>query len=829
MLKRVHLVIHSLRSYLKAIKDADEDIQEHRPEIGGLRPPSTFETTPIGFDLLNEKPTYTFFPLSSSTAQTMNEWSREHLAMTRDEAKFLALLSLYGSSGVPLRELIMLATLRASINPAENHWLLSGETGPIFRGIGAASLPANCSFLNAFVRETSNSLGIDGLQERLLSMGLIVVEPPPRNSSPFDGTWCTDERIWRIAENEMSSHLMVPTWGDSDGEGIIMDLLYVFLEMPSKDVSPLAERHREMFYYHARLFIHETLRFNETVLKNARDYVVWLTLEVLTHRYQDGDEKLMLFAKAWPFYVNGSGWAIMILLAELKEVNFRRASRMKTTLTSRITSLLSLRGRRQRRANGLIGYLLVEWMKATEATREINSTSQIVKFAADWVESAWSSGSSIEGVALCGVLANFRMLDMSVLVSPKYHLFYGHNLSRAGHLEHALKFLTSGIEYFHISLHPPSQLLRFLWAYEFEIVSVLIRLGLLQEAKQRLRNLQLLATYRNGYEQNVGKRLGEHAETRILLDLYYSECFMAAGTVIINADLLLDTAISTASFVHDGHVRSLRLALEMRLLEHRTWQGSLDQARQIAENLVIEISDESLSSDMVQWIAQQLLVLSNRLAWAGNASAASSLLESISQICRYKQYSDSLKDLLPYVEQRRATFAKLLVIDHAENDPIAVGYESNAARNVPLEYIEGLSSIGVSLTRNAMSDSADLIAAAPSDPWSPMNMRYPGTENERTSNAQKFLDKGKSMEKAKVPNPATDEPSKKAPFMQPISSHRHSLASESLLKQGPLRSLAAMLRRAPRAPNTEPGISFVESGENGPVPVSIEPPVWELG
>lgn len=192
-----------------------------------------------------ETPESTFFPYPLIDEETII--SSEYLNPTRDEAKFLAFLSLYGSSGVPLRELIMLATLRTSfINPSENHWLLSGETGPIFRGIGETGLPANCSFLNAFARETSNSLGIDGLQERLLSMGLIVLGHPPRNSPPFDGTWCTDERIWCIAENEMSSHLMVPTWGDSDGEGIIMDLLYVFLEMPSKDVSPLAERHREM-------------------------------------------------------------------------------------------------------------------------------------------------------------------------------------------------------------------------------------------------------------------------------------------------------------------------------------------------------------------------------------------------------------------------------------------------------------------------------------------------------------------------------------------------------------------------------------------------------
>lgn len=815
------------------------------------------ETTPMGLRFLHEEPTYTFFPLPSTTGQTIAEWGREHLATTREEAKFLAFLSLYGSSGVPLRELIMLATLRVHVNPSENHWLLSGETGPIFRGIGDATLPANCSFLNAFVRETSTPQGTDGLQKRLLSMGLIVVEPPPRNSPPFDGTWCTDERIWCLAENEMSSHLMVHTWGDSDGKGIIMDLLYVFLEMPSKDVSPLAERHREMFYYHARLFAHEALRCNETVLKDARDYIVWLILQLLTHRHQDGDEKLMLFARAWPSYVNGSDWAIMLLTAELKEVNFRRTSRMKTTLTNRITSLLSWKGRRQRRANGLIGYLLVEWMKATEATQENKLSSQIIISAVDWIESAWASGSSIEGVALCCVLANFQMLDRSVLVSPKYHLFYGHNLSRTGHLEEAGKFLTSGIEYCYRSSHlqwhpkfssswmPPKwnhtwMLFTVLWGHEFELVSVLIRLGLSLEAKQRLFDIETLATYRHVYGEKVLKRLGVHAEIKILLDLYYNEWSMAAGTVII-ADSQLETAMSTASLVHDGHIQSLHLALQMRLLEVRTRQGSLEKALQTAENLVVKIKDGSLSPDLVQWIIQQLLGLSNRLAWASNTLAASRLLESIFQICRHQHYSDSLKDLLPYTEQRRSTIRNLLQIDFAENDPTAVGYESNASTNEPPEYLEGSSSKDIPLSRNATSHFTDMITVAPTDDsrvaaknalrnysWSPIDMRSAGTENEKRSNGQMFLDRDDFMEEPKVLNPAINEPLKKAPLMEPISPRRASEkrpAGKHVMKQGPRRSLAAMLRRAPRAPVTEPGIFLVKSGEIGQAPVSVEPPV----
>lgn len=206
--------------------------------------------------------------------ETILDWSRKYLAPFRHEAKLLAFLSLYGSDGVPLRELVELATLRASAGSWENHWQLSGETGPILRPVGdVIGLPTHCSFMNAFVRECSKYRGVDDLQQRLLSLGLIVVEYTKGHSFPAKHDWRTDERIWRVAENQISSHLMVPMWedlngegiiwrvaenqisphlmvpmwDDLNGEGIILDLLCVFLEMPGKDVSALAERHRETY------------------------------------------------------------------------------------------------------------------------------------------------------------------------------------------------------------------------------------------------------------------------------------------------------------------------------------------------------------------------------------------------------------------------------------------------------------------------------------------------------------------------------------------------------------------------------------------------------
>ena len=626
-------------------------------------------------------------------------WSTEYLAPTRDEAKFLAFLSLYGPKGVSLRDLIRFATLRASGRPSENHWLLSGEVGPILRPLGDKRLPTHCSFLKAFVRETLNDQGIYGLQSRLLSLGLIRVE------YPTFAVRRANEQIWCVAENPVSSHLMVPTWHDLDGENIIMGLLYVFLEMPSKDVSLLAERHRETFYTHARIFALEILRLNHCVLQDARDYTVTLILQLLTHRSQYGDEPLIQFAKAWPSSANSSDWAIMVLWAELKENVFSGVSSIETALTNRITRLLSWKGKRQRRANGLIGYLLVEWMKAAEVSRDRRLISQIVNYAIDWAEIAWSSGSSIERAALCCVLARFGMLDKSVLVSPKYHLLYGHHLSRAGHLREAGDFLTSGFSYY-----SSLQLSTRLWGYRFELASVLIRLGEQQQAKKLLINIKEHTMSQNGHrkkfyiweqqhtvspfgdeEFDAWERLHEHAESRILSGLYQAELLLSTGEVslaasrlenTIDAVGLMDRRRSRKDIGKDSYLRSLRLALEMRLLEVQTWEDPLKRALEVAERLMIEFCNEpNLGPDMAQWITQQLLTLSNRLVSAGNMSAALSLLENMLKIFRYQHYSDSLKDLLPYAEQRRATVSDLLATDHARNSPTAVGHEIRAATN----------------------------------------------------------------------------------------------------------------------------------------------------
>lgn len=131
--------------------------------------------------------------------------------------------------------------------------------------------------------------------------------------------------------------------------------------------------------------------------------------------------------------------------------------------------------------------------------------SNIVQFAMDWVEGAWSSGSSIERAALCCVLANFQMiptlfsgtLNISTLVSPKYRLLYGHHLSRTGHLRQAEEWLASAL-----MCYPGSQINTRLQGYQFELVSVLIRLGRWQHAETRLTSIEYDAKFQDPYRRD---------------------------------------------------------------------------------------------------------------------------------------------------------------------------------------------------------------------------------------------------------------------------------------------------------------------------------------
>ena len=95
--------------------------------------------------------------------------------------------------------------------------------------------------------------------------------------------------------------------------------------------------------------IHSHSCFSQPILKDARDCIIALVLQMLTHRCQYGDERLfLLFVKLRVSSLDYADSAIMSLSAELKEVIFIGGSRIKTAPTTFTGSKQSFGMGRQR-------------------------------------------------------------------------------------------------------------------------------------------------------------------------------------------------------------------------------------------------------------------------------------------------------------------------------------------------------------------------------------------------------------------------------------------------------------------------------------------------
>lgn len=198
----------------------------------------------------------------------------------------------------------------------------------------------------------------------------------------------------------------------------------------------------------------------------------------------------------------------MLLWAEINEAACVGLSEAKEAeliglFKANVTSQKSPDGQSPR-ANGFIGYILAELimtarqrpqpLKLADGNTRINQDwidealfpgSSLDAFAKAWIESAWLSGSSLETASLCCVLANLSLCDYSTLVSTNWRILYGCYLSRAGILEDAAHFLTSGLQYNLASLTPLQ-----LFNYLFELISVYLRLDQWKDAGKLLARIE---------------------------------------------------------------------------------------------------------------------------------------------------------------------------------------------------------------------------------------------------------------------------------------------------------------------------------------------------
>ena len=641
--------------------------------------------------------------LSSATAMFVldGKWRSELGPKDKkNEDRFMAFLASYGSDGILMRELIMLASLRLAPETSRNHWLTSGERGRLRDAINAQTTYAECAFLGAFMREASTAQSTDIFQTRLEKLRLVNVEYQyAKGTRPASQqSWFMDGRIWRISEDRSYARHFTP-------ELLLEVFLEVFTEMPCKDISPLAERQREIYYYHAHQAIVRLYR--DLVLSHVhpRDMtqVVLVILQILSHRFQKDDEALLGFAKEnLPESGLHPDWNMILLVAELKatiSTNCENLSQLRDKVFQ-VVEISVTRSDSSPRAKGLSGWLLVELLDAAEAQDCVELVDAVVQTGKQWMQRLLVSKlSSLEHTMLCRAFARFEISDHPEPQPRQYDLLFGYQLSRAGCTEKAEELLLSGLEYY-----ASSPMSTRIWSYRFELVSLMLRAGRWSEAEAWLASARESAIYRNRAIQDMDfwKRSGECGETFILLGLYQADCDMAMGKLKPAEDRLKDTMEETF-FVRDPYIRALRLALRTRLLNVQMWQEVWERATVTARDLVEDTiaSGHCLSTTRSSCsVIVIVLTLINKLLWAGDVLAAARLLESL------KRFEDADHHVLPldiklYLERRRAAVSHLLSL------------EGSLRYNRHLESTLDGSSGCVRHLEESQADAEDAITSAP--------------------------------------------------------------------------------------------------------------------
>ena len=577
--------------------------------------------------------------------EVLTEQRREYIGQTSKDA-FLIFLSSYGPSGVSLREVIMLGTLRQAEENSKNHWSTNGEPEYVPQS------RSRRTFVDDFMDAVRDSGSIESFETQLKSSGLIRVEYPEGvQADETSQYWLTDERVWIIRGDQSSEPPQ--TIG---GPTILQELLDVFIDMPDKDVFPAAQRQREIYYYHAHLLIRRIIQSREHLVMDRLllGQAVFVTLQLLTHRFQTGDSLLLDFVRDNSVEALHPDMKVMLLWAELKETAFKEDCDGLCSIRDHALNLVNsneVQSHATPRQNGFIGFILVDFFKNARASHMDEIVADVVKMGSEWSDSAQKSSTrtSIENIALCEILATFNIHARNDIIQEEYYLFYGFHLSRAG-------FLVQGDQFLARVLNNRDSVP--LWSYEMERVSNSMRLGRQSEAAQMLKSIRQLALHNRdkGPYSILWKHSGECAETFILLNLYEADHSASAGR-LDDACAKIKAGISITSSVSDTYIRVLRVTLEMRLLEIRMCQGFFKEALHVALNLASDVLSQrtrsTLAPNTIHVIVQQCLDLSNTLFAKGDAVASLALLKSITSMATQLP-GDGFQELKSYVEQRMA-------------------------------------------------------------------------------------------------------------------------------------------------------------------------------
>ena len=551
----------------------------------------------------------------------------------------------------------MLASLRLAPDTSHNHWLVNGERGRLQDAINAQIPYADSPSLEEFIRNASTVQSIDLFQARLEEFGLVIDYQYARGTHlASQQNWFMDARIWRMHKTRIYSP-----------ELLLEVFLEVFTEIPCKDVSLVAERQREIYYYHAHQalgYLHEYL---DSTLLRLQDMtqVVLVILQILSHRFQRDDEALLRFAKErLPKSRLHPDWNMVLLVAELKattSTNYGNLLQIRDKVM-KVVEVSVTRGDSSPRAKGLSGWLLVELLDAAESQDRVELIDDVVQTGKQWMQRLSASElSPLEQTVLCRAIARFGTSDYPEPQPGQYDLLIGYQLSRAGYMEKAEELLLSGLEFC-----ASSTISTRLWSYRFELVSLILRAGRWSEAEAWLASARKSAIKRSQviHETDFWKRSGECGETFILLGLYQADCDIAMGKLKAAEDHLKIT-IERTLFVRDPYIRLLRLALRTRLLNVLMWQESWERATVTAQAFI----EDTIAAEHCLYttpssssVVITVLRLVNKLLWVNDVLGADRILKSVERFDA-ADYTVLPSNVKLYLERRRAAVSHLLSLE----------------------------------------------------------------------------------------------------------------------------------------------------------------------
>ena len=549
---------------------------------------------------------------------------------------------MYGEEGIVLRELMMLVS--ALYFPVADvgrhqHWLPSGERG-------SASPPSSNDFFLAVLKDASSENDLIALEKELEAHRILVTRE--KDYLCVDQNWITDCRAWcALSSNTDSSVDYTPIW---------RDLLAIYSQMPHKDVHPIAERYRELFYNHAHVAIMKILPVAQEVELDIATETLFCNvgLQVLSHRYQVEDFKLLSYLQRrvkrtlpdilqlrggqYQNLIKDTGASVTLRLAELRMVmeQYERSKGRSYAVQPSLhdteaflSKPVHTRTALYQRGWGMIGYVLVELMSATEVLQERDTFERITRVTEIWRDKAMASGSSIEMAALCCVLVRLRAFDELYRLPEEHYLSSGYYLARAGYLTVAEIFLSMGIQYYERALPRVP-----MWRYHLELCGVKMRLGKWEETLRWLSSKWMsFDSVKNDipggtFEKN---KSGEYGEYRLNLAFLLTDCYIATNRVS-DALRTISDALRPVASMRDSFVRSICVALRARKMSLHLHIEDMYGASMTAVDLCRDLQDPATLAAEIQssfWTVQEILACVDKLVHAEHQREAYFVLNKL--------------------------------------------------------------------------------------------------------------------------------------------------------------------------------------------------------